>query len=220
MKKDFDGNEVYGIKTLMEGLYHYYSQYKINVNSLNAINSEEELIKIISSSIFFDNIKKKKDLLANAKQKSEIAIHSTAILGAFIGFSTFLPFSDLPLLASIEIGLVSLILAIFRIKKTTSEKKEIIKESAKSALIVTSLSSVGYYLGNTLKTFPIIGQIPGGIIDATVAGVTINTIGKFTIDYCQKLFQQELVIDYIINAINSINLGIDEFLNIAKIYQN
>ena len=60
LKKDFDGNEVYGIKTLMEGLYHYYSQYKINVNSLNAINSEEELIKIISSSIFFDNIKKKK----------------------------------------------------------------------------------------------------------------------------------------------------------------
>lgn len=220
LKKNFEGNEVYGINILMEGLYHYYSQYKINVNLSNDISSKEELIKIISSSIFFDNIKKKKDLLANAKQKSNITIHSFAIFGAIIGFSTFLPFSDLPALASIEIVLVSSILTIFRIKKTTSEKKEIIKESAKSAFLVTSLSSVGYYLGNTLKTIPIIGQIPGGIIDATVAGVTINRIGKYTIDYCQKLFQQELVIDYIINAINSINLGIDEFLNIAKIYQN
>ena len=71
----------------------------------------------------------------------------------------------------------------------------------------------------SLKTIPILGQIPGGLIDATVAGVTINRIGKYTIDYCQKLFKQELFIDYIKNAINSINLGVDELLNIANNYK-
>jgi hypothetical protein len=79
---------------------------------------------------------------------------------------------------------------------------------------------VGYILGNALKNFPLIGQIPGGIIDATVAGITINRIGKYTIDYCEKLFEQELFVDYIKNAINSMNSGVDEFLNISKNYDN
>ena len=220
LRKDCDENEVYGINTLMKGLYDYYSPFRINANLLNNIQSEEEMINIISFSIFFNNIKKKKDILANAKNKSTIIIHSTATLGAFIGFVNFLPFSDLPYLALLEAGLITSILKIYGIKRTTSEKKEIIKESAKSGIIVTSLSTAGYILGNALKNIPVIGQIPGGIIDATVAGITINRIGKYTINYCEKLFQQELFIDYIKNAINSINSGVDELLNISKIYQN
>ena len=219
LKNDYDGNEVYGINILMKGLYDYYSKHKINVNLLNDIQSEEQMMNIINHSIFFDNIKRRNDILANAKHKSQILIHSTAVLGAFVGFSSFLPFSDLPFLASLEVGLITLILTIYGIKRTTSEKKEIIKESAKSGIIVSTLSTAGYLLGNALKTIPIIGQIPGGLIDATVAGVTINRIGKFTIDYCEKLFKQELFIDYIKNAINSINSGVDELLNIANNYQ-
>ena len=219
LKNDYDGNEVYGINILMKGLYDYYSKHKINVNLLNDIQSEEQMMNIINHSLFFDNIKRRNDILANAKHKSQILIHSTAVLGAFVGFSSFLPFSDLPFLASLEVGLITLILTIYGIKRTTSEKKEIIKESAKSGIIVSTLSTAGYFLGNALKTIPIIGQIPGGLIDATVAGVTINRIGKFTIDYCEKLFKQELFIDYIKNAINSINSGVDELLNIANNYQ-
>lgn len=219
LKNDYEGNEVYGINTLMKGLYDYYSKHKINVNLLNNIQSEEQMMNIIKNSIFFDNIKRRNDILANAKHKSHTAIHSTAVLGAFIGFSSFLPFSDLPFLVSLEVGLITIILSIYGIKRTTSEKKEIIKESAKTGIIVSSLSSAGYFLGNVLKTIPLIGQIPGGLIDATVAGVTINRIGKFTIDYCEKLFKQELLIDYIKDAINSINSGVDEFLKIANNYQ-
>lgn len=220
LRKDYDGDEVYGINTLMKGLYEYYSPHKLNPDLLNNIQSEEELLNKICCSIFFNNIKKRNDILANAKFKSKIAIHSAAVLGAFIGFSTFLPFSDLPFLASVEIGLITVILAIYGIKRTTSEKKEIIKESTKSGFIVSALSTGGYFLGNALKTVPIIGQIPGGIIDASVAGIAINRIGKFTIDYCEKLFEQELFIDYIRNAINSMNSGVDELLNIGKMYQN
>ena len=219
-KKDYDGNEVYGINTLMKGLYEFYSPHKLNAELLNDFQSEEEMLNIIGFSIFFDNIKKKKDILANAKYKSKIAIHSTTVLGAFIGFTSFLPFSDLPLLTSLEVGLITAILTIYGIKRTTSEKKELIKESAKSGFIVSSLTTGGYILGNTLKNIPLIGQIPGGIIDATVAGITINRIGKYTIDYCEKLFEQELFVDYIKNAINSMNSGVDEFLNISKNYDN
>lgn len=220
LRKDCDENEVYGINTLMKGLYEYYSSFRINANLLNNIQSEKEMINIISFSIFFDNIKKKNDILANTKYKSKIIIHSAATLGAFIGFVNFLPFTDLPYLSLLEVGLITSILKIYGIKRTTSEKKEIIEESAKSGIIVTSLSTAGYILGNALKNIPVIGQIPGGIIDATVAGITINRIGKYTINYCEKLFQQELFIDYIKNAINSINSGVDELLNISKIYQN
>ena len=222
LKNDYEGNEVYGINTLMKGLYDYYSKHKINVNLLNNIQSEEQMMNIINNSIFFDNIKRRNDILANAKHKSHTAIHSTAVLGAFIGFSSFLPFSDLPFLVSLEVGLITIILSIYGIKRTTSEKKEIIKESAKTGIKVSSLSSVGYagyFLGSVLKTIPLIGQITGGLIDATVAGVTINRIGEFTIDYCEKLFKQELLIDYIKDAINSINSGVDELLKIANNYQ-
>ena len=219
LKNDYEGNEVYGINTLMKGLYDYYSKHKINVNLLNNIQSEEQMMNIINNSIFFDNIKRRNDILANAKHKSHIVIDSTVALGAFIGFSSFLPFSGLSFLASLEVGLITIILSIYGIKRTTSEKKEIIKESAKTGIIVSALSSAGYFLGNVLKTIPLIGQITGGLIDATVAGVTINRIGEFTIDYCEKLFKQELLIDYIKDAINSINSGVDELLKIANNYQ-
>ena len=219
LKNDYEGNEVYGINTLMKGLYDYYSKHKINVNLLNNIQSEEQMMNIIKNSIFFDNIKRRNDILANAKNNSHIAIHSTAVLGAAIGFCSFSPFLDLPFLVSLEVGLITIILSIYGIKRTTSEKKEIIKESAKTTIIVSSLSSAGYFLGNALKTIPLIGSIPGGLIHATVEGATIHRIGKFTIDYCEKLFNQELLIDYIKDAINSINSGVDELLKIANNYQ-
>ena len=60
LKKDFEENEIFEIDILMKGIYDYFSPYKINLDSLNDIQSEEEIMNIISSSIFFDNIKKKK----------------------------------------------------------------------------------------------------------------------------------------------------------------
>lgn len=220
LKRDSDGNEIFGIDKLMKGIYDYYFPHKINPNLLNNIQSEEEIITKIGSSIFFDNIKKKKDILENAKHKSNILIHTLTIVGAFIGFTNFLPFSDYPILTSIEIGLVASILAIYRIKRNTSEKETIIRKSTESGIIVTSIFASGYLLGNALKIIPIIGQIPGAIINATIAGLSINRIGKFTIDYCEKLFQQDLLIDYLKSAIDSVNMGIDELLNISNKFKN
>ena len=177
-------------------------------------------MNIISFSIFFDNIRKKKDILQNAKHKSKLLINFMVTLGLFIGFADFLPFTDLKALTAIEIALVTSILKIYRIKRNTSDKKQIIIESSKSGIIVTSISAAGYVLGNLLKLIPIIGQIPGGIINATIAGISINRIGKYTIDYCEQLFHQNLLIDYIKNAINSINMGIDELLNISNKLKN
>jgi len=222
LKNDYEGNEVYGINTLMKGLYDFYSRHKINVDLLNDIQTEEEMMNKINNSLFFDNIKRRNDILANAKHNSQIAINSAVLLGAIVGFSPLSTLSELPLLTAIELCLITSILTIYGIKRTTSEKKEIIKESAKSSIIVSSLTSAGYagyILGNGLKTIPLIGLIPGGLIVATVAGVTINRIGKYTIDYCEKLFKQELLIDYLKDAINSINSGVDELLNIANNYQ-
>ena len=53
-----------------------------------------------------------------------------------------------------------------------------------------------------------------------LAAISINRIGKYTIDYCEKLFQLNLLIEYVINAINSINMGIDELLNISSTFKN
>ena len=141
-------------------------------------------------------------------------------LGVFIGFADFLPLTDVYALTGIELALVTSILNIYRIKKNTSDKKHFIIESSKSGLIVTSISLAGYALGNLLKTIPIIGQIPGGIINSAIAAISINRIGKYTIDYCEQLFHQNLFIDYIKNAIQSINMGIDELLNISNKFKN
>ena len=220
LKKDFEENEIFGIDNLMKGIYDYFSPYKINPDLLNDIQSEEEIINIIKPSIFFDNIKKKNDILQNAKHKSKTVIRNMMTLGVFIGFADFLPLTDVYALTGIELALVTSILNIYRIKKNTSDKKHFIIESSKSGLIVTSISLAGYALGNLLKTIPIIGQIPGGIINSAIAAISINRIGKYTIDYCEQLFHQNLFIDYIKNAIQSINMGIDELLNISNKFKN
>ena len=220
LKKDFEENEIFGIDNLMKGIYDYFSPYKINLDSLNNIQSEEEIINIINSSIFFDNIKKKSDILQNAKNKSKIVINFMMALGVFIGFTDFLPYTDVQALTAIELALITSILKIYGIRRNTSDKKHFFIESSKSGLIVTSIFGAGYALGNLLKTIPIIGQIPGGIINATIGAISINRIGKYTIDYCEQLFHQNLFIDYIKNAIKSINMGIDELLNISNKFKN
>ena len=220
LKKDFDGNEIYGIDKLMEGIYNYYLPHKLDINLLHDNLTEKEMFNIISKSIFFSHLKKKEDIMAHAKFRSEVTIKSMAVIGAIVGFTHFLPFSDLPLLAGIELSLITSILGIYGIKRNTSEKKKIIKESAKSGVIVTGICSAGYFLANILKTIPFIGQIPGGLIDALIAGISINQIGEFTIDYCQKLFKQNIMINYIKNVAESINKGIDELLNIAKDFRS
>ena len=105
-------------------------------------------------------------------------------------------------------------------KEIQQKNKNLLKKKAKSGLIVSSISSVGYCLGNLFKIIPIIGQIPGKLIDTNVAEISINRIGKYTIEYCEKLFQQNLLIDYAINAINYINVEIEELLNISNTFKN
>ena len=220
LKKDFDGNEIYGIDKLMERIYNYYLPHKLDINLLHDNLTEKEMFNIISKSIFFSHLKKKEDIMAHAKFWSEVTIKSMAVIGAIVGFTHFLPFSDLPLLAGIELSLITSILGIYGIKRNTSEKKTIIKESAKSGMLVTGICSGGYCLANILKTIPFIGQIPGGLIDAVIAGISINQIGESTIHYCQKLFKQNIMINYIKNVAESINKGIDELLNIAKDFRS
>ena len=220
LKNDYEGNKVFGINALMNGIYQYYLPHKINLDIINNNPPEEELIRAISFSIFFNNIKRKNDILANAKYISQIIIHSTVALGVFIGFSNNLPLADLPILTLLEGGLITSILTVYGIKMTTAKKEEIIKESVKGSIFISFLGGLGFSIGNGLKLIPLVGQIPGGIIDATVAGIIINKIGKYTIDYCEKLFEQKLFIDYIKNSIISINSGVDELLNISKFFQN
>ena len=200
----------------MKGIYDYFFPYKINLDSLNGIHSEEEIMNIISSSIFFNNIKKKKDILEKAKQGSKTAIYSCTLLGGLVGLVNVFPCTDLPILLSIEFSLVATIITKYGLKRSTSEITQIIKESTKSGLKVASIAYIGYNLGNSLKLIPIIGPPLGGIIDGAVASISINRIGEYTIDYCEKLFHQDILIDYLKNAINSINMGVDELLNISK----
>ena len=218
--KNEDGNKIYGIDKLMEGIYNYFSPHKLDLNLLHDNITEKEMLDIISKSIFFSNIKRKEDILANAKFKSRIVINTMAGIGALIGFSHFFPFADFPALAVIELSLISSILAIYGIKKNTSEKKEIIKQTAKSGAIVTSICATGFVVANCLKFIPVIGQIPGGIIDAVIAGISINQVGEYTINYCEKLFEQNLMINYIKNAFDSINKGIDELLKIGNTFKS
>jgi GTP-binding protein EngB required for normal cell division/uncharacterized protein (DUF697 family) len=221
LKRDYDGNEVFGIGKLMKGIYDYYFQYKINLNSFNTIQSKEEkikekeIMKIISSSIFFDNIKRKKDFLEKSKEKSNLMIRSCIYINGLTTIVYSIPFSNLAFLTLNEISLIYCILAIYGIKSNTSEIETFIKESTTLVKRVTSISIEGYFLGNILKIIPIIGQISGGIITAK----SINRIGKYTIDYCEKLFEKNFI-DYILSAIDSINMGIDELLNISNKFKN
>ena len=135
-----------------------------------------------------------------------------------IQFITYIPFTDLPVISSIEISLIISILATYGYKATKKKALEILKASGKSAISTISIGSVGYFLRNLIKFIPV-SQFIGMTINDSIAATTIYAIGKFTIKYCEDLFTIEKCINVIKIASESYNKGVDKMKILSETFK-
>ena len=217
LKNDYEGNIIFGLDNLFIKLYEYYSKYKINIQYIDKFD-EKVIIDYLQNSIFFLNIKRISDITINCKKKCQKYIVGSSVLGSTIPFITYIPFSDLPIISSIEISLIISILATYGYKATKKKALEILKASGKSAISTISIGSVGYLLGNLIKFIPV-SQLIGMIINGSIAATTIYAIGKFTIKYCEDLFTIEKCINVIKIASESYNKGIDKMKILSETFK-
>ena len=217
LKNDYEGNIIFGLDNLFIKLYEYYSKYKINIQYIDKFD-EKVIIDKLQNSIFFLNIKRISDITINCKKKCQNYIVGSSVLGSTIPFITYIPFSDLPIISSIEISLIISILATYGYKATKKKALEILKASGKSAISTISFGSVGYFLGNLIKFIPV-SQFIGMAINGSIAATTIYAIGKFTIKYCEDLFTIEKCINVIKIASESYNKGVDKMKILSETFK-
>ena len=217
LKNDYEGNIIFGLDNLFIKLYEYYSKYKINIQCVDKFD-EKATIDNLQNSIFFFNIKRISDITINCKKKCQNYIVGSSVLGSTIPFITYIPFSDLPIISSIEISLIISILATYGHKVTKKKALEILKASGKLAISTISFGSVGYFLRNLIKFIPV-SQFIGMAINDSIAATTIYAIGKFTIKYCEDLFTIEKCINVIKIASESYNKGVDKMKILSETFK-
>ena len=70
-------------------------------------------------------------------------------------------------------------------------------------------ASVGYTLGNALLLIPGIGIIIGTIIKGGVASITVYSIGKLCIKYCEENFEKTNALEFYKNMAINYNNAVD-----------
>lgn len=217
LKNDYEGNTIFGLDSLFIKLYEYYSKYKINIQNIDKFN-EEAIINKLKNSIFFSNIKRIDDILISCNKISQKYIIGCTVLGFTIPFITLIPYTDLPIITSVELSLIITILTTYGYKATKKKALEILKASAKTAFTSTAIGGLGYCVGNLFKLIPI-GQFIGMSLNGTIAASSIFSIGEFTIKWCEDLFTLEKSINVLKMASESYNNGVDKMKILSETFK-
>lgn len=118
------------------------------------------------------------------KKQVRLAIAEHVVAFGLISFS-LVPFSDAPLLAASEIGLMARILYIYNLGG--------LKNALKSTSVGSLLSMVGKTVaGSLLKIIPGVGILVGGLINASVAVAITWAFGGAVAIACEKVWKEKL----------------------------
>lgn len=216
LENDDEDNIIFGLKSLFESLYDYYKPEKVFLDELNSsFDSENELdciLKAVKHSIFFRNIINLKDALKichiRAENMIKIFIASSCLFSLF-------PIPGVYSISSIEVILFSCILGCYGYKIDKIDKEHALKSLGTSVFGAT----VGYAVGNALLMIPGIGYIIGTIIKGSVASVTVYSIGKLCIKYCEENFEKNNAVEFYKNLIINYNNAINSLKTVSEDFQ-
>lgn len=130
-----------------------------------------------------------KSIQLKARKASRYVAGYTTTAGA-IGASP-IPFSDAPVLATAQIGMLTHITVIFGL--SVNEEEGFIATLVSSAAGVTGTTFIGRALvSNLLKMIPGIGTVAGGTISAATASALTLTLGLAYIEALKQYFKSKL----------------------------
>lgn len=217
-KDDFD---CHGLDEVFEVIYERFKNDKINIEEMKKFEGiDERIFSLLKHSCFFKNINSSSDVLEYIKFFCSYEIYGSALLAGIVGGVDFLPFTDLPVLFSIQALMIISIAASFSIKLEISKAKELLKSLAYSATSTITLGFFGYITASLLKLIPGVGTIIGGIINGSVGASTTFAIGKLAIKYFSDIFGGEQVKRFLYSRAEACNKGISFFEEIKNKLRN
>ena len=220
LKNDYNGNIIFGLDKLFQDLYNFYLPYKIDIDGIKnkyfisdgnlKIENDDEIIKEFSKSFLFKNMKRKEDLLKNSKNNSTKLIYLFTLFSFLGGFSP-----SIGGISSIQILLCFLILREYGFKLNNIKGEDKLENFVK-----LSGSAFCCYCGcNALFMFPVIGYIVSSFIKGGIASGTTYYSGRKCIDFCEKNFKSENIINIYEEYAQSYNDGIEELSKISELFK-
>ena len=215
---DFD---CHGLDKVFEAIYEKFKKDKINIEEVKKVKGDnEKIFPLLKHSSFFKNIKSSGDVLEYIKSFCSYEIYGASLLAGLVGGFDILPFSDLPVIFSIQTLMIISIAISFGIKLEKKKAVELLKTLAASAGTTAAFGVCGYIIASLLKLIPGVGTIIGGIINGSVGASTTFGIGKLAVEYFSKMFGDEQVTYFLNSRAEACNKGIDFFNEFKNKLQN
>ena len=215
---DFD---CHGLDKVFEAIYEKFKKDKINIEEVKKVKGDnEKIFPLLKHSSFFKNIKSSGDVLEYIKSFCSYEIYGASLLAGLVGGFDIFPFSDLPVIFSIQTLMIISIAISFGIKLEKKKAVELLKTLAASAGTTAAFGVCGYVIASLLKLIPGVGTIIGGIINGSVGASTTFGIGKLAVEYFSKMFGDEQVTYFLNSRAEACNKGIDFFNEFKNKLQN
>ena len=210
---DFD---CHGLDKVFEVIYEKFKKDKIDIDAVRQVKDDnKKIFPLIKHSLFFKNINSSDDILAYIRSFCKYEIFTFAALSGLAGGLDVFPFTDIPVIYSIEILMIISIAIYFGIELDNKKAKELFKSLGASIGTTGILGVCCYFIASAIKLIPGIGTIIGGIINGSVAAAGTLAIGKLCIEYFSKIFGNIHVNNFLNSRIEAFNKGI-EFYNEFK----
>ena len=207
------------LELLFKDLYNFYEKYKTNLKKLESFSGNMTMtFDLIKNSPFFENMTSKDDIMENIKSRCKKEVIGFSAAAAAVGFIP-IPFSDAPLLITIQGSMIIAIAAQFGISLKKAEVAEILKNLSKSVGVGALVAGAGKVIGSLIKIIPGIGTAVGGVISGSTAAVGTTTIGLAAISFFTPDFSDKNIYQFIYERAKSYNNTIDKFKELADKFE-
>ena len=214
-----DNDDCFGLELLFKDLYNFYEKYKIDLNKLESFTGNiAKTGDFIKNSPFFENMTSKDEIMEGIASRCKKEVIAFSVAAGAVGFIP-IPFSDAPLLISIQGSMIIAIAAQFGKSLKKAEVAEILKNLSKSVGVGAVVAGAGKVIGSLIKFIPGIGTAVGGAISASTAAVGTTAIGLAAIAFFTPDFSEKDFFEFIHERAKSYNSTIDRFKEFADIFE-
>ena len=219
LKETGNNDGCFGLELLFKDLYNFYEKYKTDLKKLESFSGNMTMtFDLIKNSPFFENMTSKDDIMENIKSRCKKEVIGFSAAAAAVGFIP-IPFSDAPLLITIQGSMIIAIAAQFGISLKKAEVAEILKNLSKSVGVGALVAGAGKVIGSLIKIIPGIGTAVGGVISGSTAAVGTTTIGLAAISFFTPDFSDKNIYQFIYERAKSYNNTIDKFKELADKFE-
>ena len=204
-------DDCFGLEEVFQNLYDYYKDFKINLEILK--NNKKKAPIILKNSPFFEGLLSKNDILESIRARCMKEIAACSLAAAGVGFIP-ISFADWPILVGIQISMIISIAAQFGIEIDSLKAKDIMVALTKTSITGGIIGGAGKIVGSLVKWIPGVGNVVGGTICASTAGISTYSMGRATIEYFTPDLDE---FEFFYQRSKAFNESIDKLLELAEL---